>query len=74
MKIQLPCKPETRQKILSLPHKLLQASLGFVGTAPELVKETMPGRLNDLLIESENLYYRCIERGEIIVEKRRRGN
>lgn len=74
MNIQIPCKPETRQKLLSLPHKLFQAALGFVGTTPELIKETLPGRLNDLLIESENLVNRCVERGEIIVEKRRKGN
>ncbi len=73
MKIQPPCSPETRRRLFSFPHKLLQASLGFAGTTPELLKERLPRQLNDLLIESENLFNRCVERGEIIVEKRRRG-
>lgn len=67
----LSCLTQTGQKLLRWPHTLLQASLGMLGTTPEFVKETLPGSLNDLLTESENLFNRCAERGEIILEKRR---
>ncbi len=50
-------------------HKLMQATLGLVGSTPDLIKETLPSQLNDLLAESENLFNRCAQRGEMIWER-----
>lgn len=59
---------------IQMGHKLIQATLGLVGSTPALVKETLPTQLNDLLTESENLFNRCVQRGEMIWEKRQANN
>lgn len=56
---------------VKFPHKLFLAGLGLVGMLPELVKETVPARVNDALTESENLYHHAVEHGEIIMEQRK---
>lgn len=54
---------------LALPRQLLRVALGTVGMTPTWVKESLPTQLNDLLTESENLFNRCAERGEIMLEQ-----
>ncbi len=55
---------------VKFPRKLFLASLGLLGMLPELMKEALPAKINDTLTESENLYYRAAERGEIMLERR----
>lgn len=71
MRNPISCISHARQNLVQLPHTLLKAFLGLAGTTPEFFKESLPGHLNNFLTESENLFNRCAERGEIILEKRR---
>ncbi|MCA9976119.1 MAG: hypothetical protein R3E31_28415 [Chloroflexota bacterium] len=56
---------------VKFPRKLFLAGLGLVGMLPELLKEKVPAQLNDALTETENLYYRAAERGEMMAEQRK---
>jgi hypothetical protein len=69
MQTERSCLNRTAAALAKTPRKLYLATLGAASLLPQWTKETLPQRVNHLLIDTENLANRCLERGEIIVEE-----
>lgn len=57
-------------RLVSAPRRAYLATLGLAGSLPALIREAAPEQISDLLTAGENLFNRCVERGELIVERR----
>lgn len=71
MQTERACLNRTAAALAKAPRKLYLATLGAASLLPRWTTETIPHRVNHLLIDTENLANRCLERGEIMLEEQR---